>query len=303
MRKEWVKLSGLLIAVVVIGLGMSGCGQQSKSATNKQLNVVTSTDFYGEAARAVLGNKGTVTSVINNPATDPHDYEPTPAVAKKVHQADVVVANGVGYDSWMTKLTADGDSSRVIRVGEDLMNKQNGDNPHLWYQPETMPKLVTALAAKYAKKQPQNKRYFEKNAKAYVKSRQPITREIAKIKQTVAHTGNRNVYVSEPVFDYALTAMGFKVANHEFEEAIENESDPSPKSIAAMQAGIKSRKVAVFVYNKQVSSKTVTNLVKLAKQHNVPVLPVTETLPKGKTYRTWLLSEYQALAKLLAADN
>lgn len=303
MRKHWVKLTGLMVAVIAIGLGMSGCGQQSQSATNKRLNVVTSTDFYGEVAQAVLGNKGTVTSVINNPATDPHDYEPTPTVAKQVHQADVVVENGVGYDSWMTKLTADTKSSRVINVGSDLMNKQNGDNPHLWYQPETMPKLAMALAAKYGKLQPKNKQYFEKNAQAYVKSLEPITREITKIKQATAHTGNRDVYVSEPVFDYALTAMGFKVANHEFEEAIENESDPSPKSIAAMQAGIKAHKVAVFVYNKQVSSKTVTNLVKLAKQHNVPVLPVTETLPKGKTYRTWMLSEYQALAKLLAADN
>ena len=162
MRKHWVKLTGLMVAVIAIGLGMSGCGQQSQSATNKRLNVVTSTDFYGEVAQAVLGNKGTVTSVINNPATDPHDYEPTPTVAKQVHQADVVVENGVGYDSWMTKLTADTKSSRVINVGSDLMNKQNGDNPHLWYQPETMPKLAMALVAKYAKVQPKNKPYFEK---------------------------------------------------------------------------------------------------------------------------------------------
>lgn len=297
-RNWWVKI--LTIAVVLAGTStfLNGCGKAARQ-TNHQIKVVASTDFYGEVAKAVLGNKGQVTAVITQPSVDPHDYEPTPKVAKQVHEADVTVANGVGYDSWMTKLTKDTQAVN-IEVGEDLMKKQNGDNPHLWYQPATMPKLAKALAARYGKLQPQNKAYFNKQADKYIQSLQPIQTELATIKRLAAKQKQHMVYVSEPVFDYALAATGFKVANPDFERAVENESDPSPKSIARMQAGLKHRQVAFFVVNQQVDSPTINHLAALAKQNHVPVLRVTETLPAGMTYKTWMLSQYRALAKILA---
>lgn len=296
-----------LVAVVMLGVVVAGCGQTTDKGvtqvTNRKIRVVTTTDFYGEVAKAVVGNRGTVTAVIHNPAVDPHDYEPTTKVASEVSKADLVVANGLNYDAWMTKLTRNSHHSEYIRVGEDVLNKKTGANPHIWYQPTTMAKYATYLATELGKVQPKSKAYFQRNAKRYIQSLKPVNQQIKQLKQNRAQQATREVYVSEPVFDYAIQALGYHVGNHSFEEAVEKGTDPSPKAIHAMQDGIKARKIAFFVDNKQVSSKTVRNFVTLAKQNDIPVLKVTETLPANMTYKQWMLSQYQDLAQILAQNK
>ncbi len=210
----------------------------------------------------------------------------------------MVVANGVGYDAWMNKL-ADGGDGTYIKVGNDSLGKEGGDNPRLWYRPSTMPILAKALAKQFAKKQPENKTYFEKNAEKYIKSLSGINKEIQRIKKMNLKMTQKQVYVSEPVFDYAVNALGFKVANQSFEMAVENQSDPAPKTISKMQDGLKKHKIAFFVFNEQVDSKLVNNLVDMSKKNKIPVLPVTETLPANKDYAEWMISQYQQLAKIL----
>ncbi len=294
------KLFALIVALFSVLLFVAGCSSNGgSSAKSEKINVVTTTDFYGEVAKAVAGDKGKVTSVINNPNVDPHDYNPTTKIGTEVAKANVVVANGVGYDTWMSKLVKDNSKVKYIRVGELLMGKKDGDNPHLWYKPETMPKLANALAAKFGKMQPKNKAYFKKNAKKYIDSLKPVNDKIDSLNAIAKKSKSKDVYVSEPVFDYALEAAGFKVGNKKFEEDTENGVDQAPSTIKNMQAGIKGKKIAFFVFNKQVDSKTVDNMVSLSKKNNVPVLPVTETLPAGKTYKTWMLSQYTQLEKIL----
>lgn len=299
-KRKWLwvtMLTGLML------VGLTGCGQVKHhgvtEVTNRKIRIVTTTDFYGEAARAVAGDKGTVTSVINRPSVDPHDYEPTTKVASEVSKADVLVANGIGYDTWMNKLAQNNHQGTYIKVGETVMGKKVGDNPHIWYDPTTMPKYARYLAKKLGQVQPQNRAYFKRNAEHYVQSLKPVTQQVAQLKADAKSQTTRQVDVSEPVFDYALAALGYKVANPSFEEAVEKGTDPSPKSIRQMQTAIKQRQIAFFVDNKQVSDRTVKNMVRLAKQHDVPVLKVTETLPAHMTYKQWMLSQYQQLAKIL----
>lgn len=287
---------GLIIGIIV------GCSNKKVSATTQKLNIVTTTDFYGEVAKAVVGDKGTFSSIINNPAIDPHDYEPTTKTAQIVSKADITVANGLGYDAWMNKLNKKSDSS-YIKIGENIMNKKVGDNPHVWYNPETMPKYAKYLATRLAKQQPQNKAYFEKNAEKYIASLKPVQTELTKLKLASNKAPNKNVYVSEPAFDYSIQATGFKVTNKKFEEAVENGTDPTPQTIQDMHQGIKNHQIAYFVFNTQTDSKLVNNLVILAKQNDIPVLNVTETLPKGKNYQQWMLMQYQALNKILQSEN
>lgn len=296
------KLLGLIPFFLIFILILSGCGNKKVNATSQKPNVITTTDFYGEVAKAVVGNQGSVSSIINNPAIDPHDYEPTTKIAKQVSQADIVVANGLGYDAWMNKLNKK-DKAAYIKIGEDVMNKTTGDNPHLWYDPTTMTKYANYLAKELAKKDPQHKTYFEKNAAKYIASLKPVQSEVATLKQTAQKTTNKKVYVSEPVFDYSLQAIGFTVANKNFEKAVENGTDPSPAVIKQMQDGIKAKRIAFLVFNTQTDSKLVNNLVQLAQKNNVPVLKVTETLPASKTYQSWMLSQYKALNKILQNEG
>ena len=292
------KKSLLITILLLFIVFLTGCSTQPKKSS--KLQIVTTTDFYGEVAKAVVGNKGTVSSIIDNPNVDPHDYEPTTNIAKKVSTADITVANGLGYDSWMNKLNQD-DNSTFIKIGENVMHKKMGDNPHIWYEPQTMPKYAEYLAKQLGKKQPKNKEYFEKNAQKYIATLKPVQDQLGKLKEN-AKRDNKSVYVSEPVFDYSLNAIGYKVANKSFEKAIENGTDPTPQVIQKMNNGLKDKKVAFFVLNSQTDNKVINNLVQKAEKNDIPVLKVTETLPKGKTYKQWMLSQYQDLEKILQGE-
>ncbi len=299
MSKKWVRSIASLVAIVSISFLM-GC-QKQQSAGNDKLQVVSTTNFYGEVAKAVGGEHVQVKSVITQPSVDPHDYEPTTAIAKQVGQADVVVANGLGYDHWMNKLVKSTNQATFVRVGEDVLGKKTGANAHLWYRPKTMQQTATYLAKTFAKQQPENAATFKANAKRYVAKLKPVTQELTAIKQRVAKLPTKQVYVSEPVFDYSLTAVGLTVANANFERAVEKGTDPAPKVIQQMQTGIANHKVALFVQNKQVSDPIVKTMVKRAQQANVPVLDVTETMPAKTSYQSWMLQQYKQLNQLLAS--
>lgn len=296
MQRFWRLLVGLMIS----GGILAGCQSKQPAADTAKTNIVTTTDFYGSVAKAVGGKHVTVTSIINKPSVDPHDFEPTPAVAKTVSKADIVVANGLGYDGWMNKVVRSTKQAKLIRVGEDVLHRKAGVNEHLWYDAQTMPATANYLAKQLAKQQPQYRAYFKANAKRYIATLKPIQRERAKLQAKAKKMRQRQVIVSEPVFDYALTSLGFKVGNRDFENAVEKGTDPSPQVIHKMQRALKQRQVAFFVNNQQVSDKLVANMVSLAKKNHVPVLSVTETMPAHLTYQQWMLKQYRQLNQLLA---
>ncbi|MDN6432585.1 MAG: zinc ABC transporter substrate-binding protein, partial [Lacticaseibacillus paracasei] len=279
MKRLLAGISVALLAIFAVACGSNGAAKQSSSNGSK-IQVVASLDFYGEVAKAVGGNKVSVQSIINNPAVDPHDYEPTTKVGKSVASADLVVASGIGYDGWMDKVVKSADKSKnYLRVADDLMNKKEGDNEHIWYDPRTMPKLANTLADKFAKKDPADKATFKANAKKYIASLDDLNTLINKLKSKV---NGQLVDVSEPVFGYALDYLGYKVNDDHFSKSTEDGTDYSAKDIHGIETDIKEKKIAFFVNNIQASSKTVNQLVKLAEQNNVPVLKVTETLPSGR---------------------
>lgn len=291
MKKIIIALS----AIVVIVIGVALFRGNSSSSSNQKITIVASTDFYAEIAKTVVGEHGTATAIIKDANVSPEDYEPTTTVAKKVSGADIVLANGLGYDAWLNKLAKTSKNTKLIRVGEDVLNKKAGVNPHLWNDPETMSKTANYLATELGKKDPKNRDYYKKNAKKYVASLKPVNDLITKISkkadgQTVAQT--------EPVFEYMLDALGYKIMDTDFSEAIEEGNDPSPATLAALKSAITNHKIAFFVNNTQTSSSTVSNLIDLAKKNDIPVVNVTETIPNGENYVSWKLKELKAIEKV-----
>lgn len=291
MKKIIIALS----AIVVIVIGVALFRGHSSSSSNQKITIVASTDFYAEIAKTVVGEHGTATAIIKDANVSPEDYEPTTTVAKKVSGADIVLANGLGYDAWLNKLAKTSKNTKLIRVGEDVLNKKTGVNPHLWNDPETMSKTANYLATELGKKDPKNRDYYKKNAKKYVASLKPVNDLITKISkkadgQTVAQT--------EPVFEYMLDALGYKIMDTDFSEAIEEGNDPSPATLAALKSAITNHKIAFFVNNTQTSSSTVSNLIDLAKKNDIPVVNVTETIPNGENYVSWKLKELKAIEKV-----
>ncbi|WP_100486324.1 metal ABC transporter solute-binding protein [Sporolactobacillus pectinivorans] len=290
-EQKFVSRFVLLMGCIVLLIGiLTGCGHSNAagSGSTAKINAVAAEDFYGEVIKAVGGNQVNVTSLINKPSVDPHSYEPTTEAAKAVNQAKLVVYDGLGYDGWMDNLIKNGSNQAVIRVGEDLMNKKDGDNEHLWYQPDAMPKLANDVAVKLGQIDPKNAALFKENAKKFIVSIKPVKDEIVHLSK---NSDGKSVDVSEPVFDYTLDALGYKVADNHFALAVDQESDPSPKDIADMQKDIKGKRIAFFVCNIQNIDPTVDKMVTLCKQYGVPVINVTETLPTGKNYKTWMMGE------------
>lgn len=297
MKKFWIGVTSL-VAVLVVIVGVAMVPWRLLGDQKRPIRVVTGMDFYGEVAQKVAGKHGQVVSFINNPAVDPHDYQPGTKQSQQVGNANVVIENGLGYDPWMNKMVKSNaqKGTKVITVSK-LVNKHNGDNEHLWYDPATMKKLATALADQYSKIDPQHRQDYQQNARKYLASLKPLDKEITQLKANV-NQNNKQVAVSEPVFDYALSNLGYQVMDKHFEKAVEDGSDPSPSDIKGIQDAITNHEIAFFVDNSQASDTVVRNLVKLANQHDVPVLKVTETEPKGQSYQQWMLKQYRALAKI-----
>lgn len=295
-RKYWG--IGALVAVLAVIVGLMVTGWSPSKSHQKPIRVVTSLNFYGEVAKAVAGDHGTVTSFINSSAVKPHEFQSTTKQAKQVANANVAIENGLGYDAWMSKMVKADSKNKItlINVGEQVAKEKDGANEHVWYRPATMSALATTLAKQFSKLDPDHKADYEKNAKAYQAKLQKLDKVIAQTKQNVGD--NRLVDVSEPVFDYALENLGYQINDQHFERAVEDDSDPSPKDIQQIQDDITNHRIAFFVNNSQESDKTVENLVKLAKENNVPVLNVTESEPDGEDYVSWMTKQYQALLKI-----
>ena len=292
-KSKITKFASIIGLLTLLSLIMVGCSNKQDSAKQSdKISIVTTTNVYSDIAKNIVGKYGTATAIINKSSIDPHDFDPTTADAKKVAQANIIVANGLGYDSWMNKL-AKSVNKKPVLVGEDLMGLKSGDNPHIWYNLDMPTKYVDYLVKRLSKLDKKHAAYFKENGKKYLA-------KIDKLKQLakVNKDNQKPVFVSEPVFDYALQAAGYKIGDKEFEEAIENGTDPSPKTIKEMNSAIKEKKIAFFVNNTQASSSTVKAFVKLAKKNNIPVLNVRETIPNNTTYLAWMKENYQKLADI-----
>lgn len=291
MKKRWFWL--LIVPVLFL---IVGCQKQAQSQHNHKIQIVTSIPAYSEMAQGVLGNKGAATSLIKTPSQNPHDFEPTVRDAEQVTDANFVIYNGLGYDSWMPKLlSSTGSKAGTTNIGSDVLHLHVGANPHAWYNQRTMPKASNRLTAQLSKKYPKNKSYFERNNAKYKQSLVPVQTQIKQIKTKSNH---KQVAVSEPVMNYELEDMGYKLVDNHFSQAVENGSDPSPSDIAEMQSLIRHHKIAFFVENTQTDSNIIKNIVKTARKNHVPVVQVTETQPTNLNYVQWMEQQNNQIMKI-----
>ncbi len=302
-RLTWI--SQFVVATIVIFL-LAGCGSTKQIVSNSndqkpKIKVVAAELFWGEAAQAVGGDRVEVSSLISNPAEDPHDYEPTTNDSKAVADAQVVVYTGLGYDGWMDKfLQADSSdkNKEVVVVGKDLLGKEAGDNPHVWYNPSTMPLVAQKIADDLSKLDPDNAQNYQNRANDYIASLAPLMDKVAKLRQATPVT----IDVSEPVFDYMADALNIKVNDPKFALAVEEGNDPSATDIATVQNDIKSKKIKFFVFNTQTDMPTVENMAKLAEDNGVPVVKVTEMEPAGKAYLQWMNDQLDQVEKVFSVQ-
>jgi zinc/manganese transport system substrate-binding protein len=256
---------------------------------------------YANVIGQVGGKYVQASAVMSNPNTDPHAFEASIAVAREVGSARLVVQNGLGYDAFMDTIESAAPNSgrKVIDVQQLLSLPDSTPNPHLWYDPATMPRVADSVAAALSAIQPSHKAYFEANAAAFKDSLARLTAAIASFKS--AYPGVP-VAVTEPVADDLLSALGTgNLTPWTFQADVMNGVDPSPQTVAAQRALFTGHRVRALVYNQQVTDALTESFITLAQQNHIPVVGVYETMPEsGYDYQSWMQAEVRDLRAAVA---
>jgi zinc/manganese transport system substrate-binding protein len=271
------------------------------SGSGKTIQVLAAENFWGSIASQLGGSHVKVTSIINNPDTDPHDYEPTAADARTVAGAQYAIVNGIGYDAWADKLLAanPGNGRTQLKVG-DLVGIKPGGNPHRWYSPTDVHKVIEKITADYKKIDPADAAYFDQQKTTFeTKTLAGYNKLIADIKAKYAGTP---IGASESIVTPLSDGLGLKMLTPEtFLDAMSEGSDPTAKDKAAIDQQIKNKKIKVYVYNSQNSTPDVQAQVREAKAEGIPVATVTETLtPAGASFQQWQTAQLQSIEQALA---
>jgi zinc/manganese transport system substrate-binding protein len=258
--------------------------------------VVAAENFWGSIARQLGGDKVAVRSVITNPDTDPHDYEPTPADGRAVASARYVIVNGIGYDAWADNLLkANPVSGRTVLNVGGLVGVKPGGNPHRWYSPPDVRRVIDQITADYERLLPTDRAYFEQQRTTFTS--QALARYNSLIADIKAKYSGVPVGASESIFTPLAEALGLNLLTPgSFLDAISEGSEPTAADKASCDNQIKTHQIKVYVFNSQNSTPDVQAQVDLARASGVAVAAVTETLtPATATFQDWQGTELESL--------
>jgi zinc/manganese transport system substrate-binding protein len=292
--------SALLATVVTLPACSSG-PMTPTGARSHVLQVAAAENFWGSIASQLGGDHVEVTSIVDSPDADPHDYEPTTADARTIAAADVVLVNGVGYDAWASKIAAANDTpgQTVLDVGK-LLGLTAGANPHRWYNPDDVSRVVSELTADYQRVDPDNATYFAQRRTAFDTTGTAAYRAaIDGIKTTYAGTP---IGASESIVAMLTPALGLDlVTPPDFLRAISEGDDPTPADKALIDKQISGKQIAVYVYNSQNATPDIQAQVDEAKEKGIPVSSITETLvPADASWQDWQTAQLDSLRSALA---
>ena len=320
--------SSFLAALTGVGLLLSACSPQPSQAPDEAqgINVVASTNVYGDIARTIGGDRVKVTSIINNAGQDPHSYEANAQDRLAVSKSKLVIENGGGYDDFIHTLVESSriDSANVLTAveisglahpedatagasatpaeesaGHDA-HDHGGLNEHVWYSLPAMERVADAIAGKLASLDPASAASFTANADSFKSSLSQLQSKVDAMK---AATPGSRVAVTEPVPLYLLEEAGLVNATPEqYTAAIEEGSDVPPAVLKAATDLVGSKSVRLLAYNAQTEGPQTEALKKAAESAGVPVVDFTETLPEGKTYLQWMTDNVNNISKVLETN-
>jgi len=304
------RLAGVTVLAGSALVALAGCstapaspapGASGPGAGPRTIHVVAAENFWGSIAAQLGGRQVTVANIIDSPDADPHDYEPTAADGRAIAGADLVLINGVGYDTWATQaVKANPAPNRTVLTVGDLVGVPAGGNPHRWYNPDDVQKVIDEIVADYKKVDPADAAYFDQQKTAFETTGLAGYRAvIADIRARYAGTP---VGASESIFAMTAPALGLDLLTPpSFLKAISEGTDPTAADKAAIDSQIKDKKIKVYVYNSQNATPDIQAQIAAARAHGIPVTTITETLtPATASWQEWQTAQLTALRDALA---
>jgi zinc/manganese transport system substrate-binding protein len=284
----------VLVAVLAVGCGRSALS--SSGGHGSRIELAAAENFWGSIASQLGGGKVAVTSIIVNPDTDPHSYEPTAADGVAMARSRMAIVNGIGYDAWASKLlAANPDAGRVVLDVGSLLGLSQGDNPHQWYSPTNVHRVVAQITADYERLDPADAAFFESRRRQFETTalaeydglRSEIRRRFAGVP----------VGYSESIFRPLGESLGLKLMTpYSFAKAVAEGTDVSAQDKQTVDRQAQSRAIKVWVYNSQNATPDVQRVNQLAREAGIPVTTVTETLsPASDTFEQWQSAQLRSL--------
>jgi zinc/manganese transport system substrate-binding protein len=293
-------LASMLVASVCMLAGCGGPAGSLGAPSSGRLRVVAAENFWGSIASQLGGSKVTVQSIIVNPNTDPHAYEPTASDAVALARSQMAIVNGIGYDAWVSKLIdANPSSSRQLLNVGDLLGLRQGDNPHQWYSPSSVLRVIEQIAVDYKRLDRKDATYFDHQRAVF--ATRALSEYSALIAQIRARYGGVPVGYSESIFQPLGQALGLKLMTpYSFARAIAEGTDVSAADKQTVDTQAQDRRIKVWVYNNQNATPDVVRVNQLARAAHVVVTTVTETLsPASATFEQWQVAELRSLEAAL----
>ncbi len=275
-------------------------GGGSAGNSSGKLLVVAAENFWGSIAAQLGGSKVAVQSIIVNPDTDPHSYEPTASDGVVLAKSEMAIVNGIGYDTWASRLiAANPSSSRTVLDVGDLLGLAQGDNPHQWYSPSSVRRVIDQIVADYRQLDPKDGAYFDRQRHIFE------SRGLAAYHGLIAAIRARYAGVpvgySESIFQPLAEALGLKLLTpYSFAKAIAEGTDVSAADKQAVDTQAQKRLIKVWVYNSQNATPDVQRVNQLARAAHIPITTITETLsPASDTFEQWQVAELLSLQQAL----
>ena len=305
-RRRATRAWAAIVGVVLASGSLAACSTAGADATastggTRTIEVVAAENFWGSIAAQLGGRHVHVTDIITSPDADPHDYEPTAQDGRAIASSDLVLVNGIGYDTWASKLAAASPSThRIDLTVGTVLGVPAGGNPHRWYNPDDVRRVITALVSDFARLDPTDQGYFAEQEHAFeTTALAPYDSVISAIRTRYAGTP---VGASESIFAMLAPALGLDLRTPPgFLEAISEGTDPTAADKRTIDRQIEQRAIKVYVYNSQNATPDVQGQITAARMHGIPVTTITETLtPANESWQQWQTTQLQRLRAALA---
>jgi zinc/manganese transport system substrate-binding protein len=302
MKRSFLMIISVLIVLAILFYVFIRFGSSPAMLTGVQDNtirIVAAENFYGNIAAQLGGDHVSVTSILSDPNVDPHEYESDVQDGVAITNANIVIENGMEYDTWMDKLlSASPSSSRILITASAVASNPLPENPHVWYGIDNVASIARVITNSLEQIDPADTADYEANLTNFNNSLVPITDKMAEIKSLY---GGTPVGLTETIYLYQTQPMGLNVLTPlTFERAIAEGNDPSAQDVNIANSQIATRQIKVLIFNSQTVTPITSNLQAAAEQNNILIVPVSETMPPNDTYQSWMMDELNTLQAALA---
>jgi zinc/manganese transport system substrate-binding protein len=306
VRNPTVRSIGMCLAAAV-ALALAGCDSSGSPSTSAsagggaaKFEVVAAENFWGSIAAQLDGGRATVQSIIVNPSTDPHSYQPTAQDARAIADANMAIVNGVGYDEWAVQLLqASPLSGRVVLNVGDLLGLGQGANPHRWYFPADVYTVVNEIVADYDRLDPPDAAYFAQRKRLF--ETDSLARYNRLLHEIRARYAGVPVGYSESIFQGLGEYLGLRLLTpYSFAKAIAEGTDVTAQDKQTVDTQARDRQIKVWIFNSQNVTPDLQRVNQIVREQHIPIATITETLsPASASFEQWQVAELEGLLRAL----